>query len=536
VCAGDGIERQTLSCPRRSGAPLEGLHPRFGLQLHVHALWGSSNRTAPRSGGHGTTPRESTDRATQRARTTRLRLSTSGLPDGLPIPRRYLAILAVSFGTGLAVLDGSIVTVALPTMARDLQVESSTSVLVVTIYQLTLVMTLLPLSALGSHLGLRRIYQYGQLIFLLSTGLCFFARSMPFLLVVRTIQALGAGAALSVSSALIRSIYPSRQLGLGLGISGVVVSVAGVIAPTLGGLVLAVARWPWIFVAACPFALVSLLIGRRALPDPIARDEPFDVLGAVLCAATFGLVISGLESLVHGDSPVIACFISLLGAVLAVVFVRRELESKHPILPVDLLMRPIIGLSAIGGLLAFMGSTTMIFSIPFRMQQQFGWQPVEVGAVIAPWPAAMAFAGFVAGMLSDRFPAGILGGIGMIVAVIGMLLLAFLPAHPTHLMMIWRMALCGCGYGLFLSPNSRLIIHAASHERAASAGGLVGTTRLTGQTLGATLLAALLSAGIGRGPAPAIAAASLALTAGICSIARLRASTHVPGRPNVQEI
>jgi DHA2 family multidrug resistance protein-like MFS transporter len=102
--------------------------------------------------------------------------------------------------------------------------------------------------------------------------------------------------------------------------------------------------------------------------------------------------------------------------------------------------------------------------------------------------------------------------------------------------MAWRMALCGCGYGLFLSPNSRLIIHAASHERAASAGGLVGTTRLTGQTLGATLLAALLAAGVGRGPAPALAAAVLALTAGICSIARLRAAANAPGRASVQEI
>jgi DHA2 family multidrug resistance protein-like MFS transporter len=366
-------------------------------------------------------------------------LTAPGVLDGLPIPRRYLAILAVSFGTGLAVLDGSIVTVALPTIARDLQVESSTSVLVVTIYQLTLVMTLLPLSALGSHFGLRRVYQCGQLIFLLSTALCFFARSMPFLLVVRTIQALGAGAALSVSSALIRSIYPSRHLGLGLGISGVVVSVAGVIAPTLGGFVLSVAHWPWIFVAACPIALVSLLLGRFSLPDPEPRDEPFDVLGAVLCAATFGLTISGLESMVHGDSPVIAGFISALGLILAVIFVRRELESKLPILPVDLLMRPIIGLSAIGGLVAFMGSTTMIFSLPFRLQQQFGWLPLEVGAVIAPWPAAMAFAGFLAGVLSDRFPAGILGGIGMLVAVCGMLLLAFLPPHPTH---TWTPPVC----------------------------------------------------------------------------------------------
>jgi DHA2 family multidrug resistance protein-like MFS transporter len=456
--------------------------------------------------------------------------------DGLPTPRRYLAILAVSFGTGLAVLDGSIVTVALPTMARDLHVESATSVLVVTIYQLTLVMALLPLSAVGSHLGLRRVYQCGQLIFLISTALCFFAHSIAFLLALRAIQALGAGAALSVSSALIRSIYPARRLGLGLGINGIVVSVAGVIAPTMGGLVLSIARWPWIFVAACPFALLSLLLGRRALPDPVPRDEPFDVLGAVLCAVTFGLVISGLESMVHGGAALIGGFICLAGIGLAVVFVRRELESKLPILPVDLLMRPIIGLSAIGGLVAFMGSTTIIFWLPFRLQQQFGWLPAEIGAVIAPWPAAAAFAGFVAGILSDRFRAGLLGGVGMTIAVAAMWLLAFLPAHPTHWDLVWRMACCGCGYGLFLSPNSRLIIHSASHERAASAGGLVSTTRLTGQTLGATLLAALLSAGAGSGPTPALTAMFLALIAGICSVARLRTSASVAQRPNIQEV
>jgi DHA2 family multidrug resistance protein-like MFS transporter len=148
----------------------------------------------------------------------------------------------------------------------------------------------------------------------------------------------------------------------------------------------------------------------------------------------------------------------------------------------------------------------------------------------------MAFTGFISGMLSDRFPAGALGGIGMFIAVIGILSLAFLPASPTHMDLVWRTALCGLGYGLFLSPNSRLIIHSASRERAASAGGLVGTARLTGQTLGATLLAALLAAGAGRGPAPALAAAVLAFSAGLCSLARLRASRTVRANAEVQEI
>jgi DHA2 family multidrug resistance protein-like MFS transporter len=442
--------------------------------------------------------------------------------DGLPTPRRYLAILAVAFGTALAVIDGSIVTVALPTLAHDFGIESSAAVLVVTVYQLTLVMTLLPFSALGGRIGLRRLYQYGQFFFLVSTVLCFFARSLPFLLAVRVIQALGAAASLSVSTALIRGIYPARHLGRGLGISSVVVSSAGAIAPSLGGLVLSVASWPYLFAAAAPLALLSLLLGRRSLPEPEPHEEPYDVAGALLCAATFGLVIAGLESAVHGSPPVLSAVLVAAGIAIGTAFVRRELRSKMPILPVDLLAKPVLALSALGGLTAFIASMTLILSLPFRLQQHFGFSPGAVGAVISPWPLGMMICAPIAGVLSDRFPAGVLGGIGMTVAVGGLLLLAFLPAQATQLDIVWRMFVCGAGFSLFLAPNARLIVHSAPRARAASAGGLISTTRLTGQTLGATLLAALLSAGVGSDRVPALVAASLAALAGLCSIARLR--------------
>jgi MFS transporter, DHA2 family, multidrug resistance protein len=452
--------------------------------------------------------------------------------DGLPTPRRYLAILAVAFGTALAVIDGSIVTVALPTVARDLGVDSSAAVLVVTVYQLVLVMTLLPFAALGSGIGVLRLYQYGQLTFLVSTILCFFARSLPFLLVVRAIQALGAAAALSVSTALIRAIYPARQLGRGLAVNNVVVSSAAAIAPTLGGLVLSFASWPWIFAAASPLALLSLLLGRHALPAPAPHEEPYDVPGALLCALTFGLIIGGLESAVHGSSPVISAAIVGAGVVIAFIFVRRELGSKLPILPVDLLAKPVLALSTLGGLCAFIASMTLTLSLPFRLQQHFGFSPGEVGAVITPWPVGMMIAGPLAGILSDRFPTALLGGIGMAVATAALLSLAFLPAHVSQFDMIWRMALCGTGFGLFLVPNARLIVHSAPHARVASAGGLISTTRLTGQTLGATLLATLLSFGVGNGRAPAFVAAGLALFAGICSVARVR-SAEGSGRERI---
>jgi DHA2 family multidrug resistance protein-like MFS transporter len=445
------------------------------------------------------------------------------MTEGLPLPRRYYAILAISFGTALVVIDGAIPTVALPTIARDLGVDSSAAVLVVTVYQLVLVMTLLPFSALGDRLGHRRLYQIGQLVFTIATLLCFFARSLPFLLVVRAAQSLGAAAALSVSAAMVRAIYPARQLGRGLGINSIVVSSSAALAPTLGGFVLAFGRWPWVFAAAVPFAILSLLLGRH-LPEPQPHGEGFDLLGAVLCAATFGLIISGLESAVHGSSPVVSAAIVATGILVAVIFVRRELGEKRPIMPVDLLAGRVFALSTLGALTAFVASMAVILSMPFRLEHGFGFAPSEVGAMIAPWPLTTLFVAPAAGALSDRVPAGLLGGIGMALASAALLALAWLPAHPAYLDIAWRMSLCGAGFGLFLSPNARLIIASAPRERAASAGGLISTTRMTGQTLGATLVAALLALGLGGGSMPALAAAVLAFVAGLCSLARLNPS------------
>ena len=457
------------------------------------------------------------------------------MTDGLPMPRRLRAIAAISFGTALVVIDGAIATVALPTIARDLRVDPSAAVAVVTVYQLVLVMLLLPFSGLGDRIGLKRLYQGGQVVFTIATILCFFAQSLPFLLIVRAAQAAGAAAALSVSSALIRQVYPAKHLGRGLGLNSVVVSSAAALAPTLGGLVLGVGPWPWVFASAVPFALVSLALGR-ALPDVPSSSTPFDVLGALLCAAMFGLVIGGLESAVHGDSPVVSAAVVAAGAFIGLLFVRRERHEPKPILPVDLLGRPVLALSTIGAFTAFIATMTLLLSLPFRLQHSYGFLPSEVGAVIAPWPLTTMFVAPIAGSLSDRYPAGALGGIGMVIAVAGLILLAFLPLHPSWIDVAWRMSLTGAGFGMFLSPNARLIIGSAPIDRAAAAGGLISTTRMVGQTVGATLVAALLALGIGSGSVPPLVAAGLALVAGICSLARLNPAIRNPRAAETEDV
>ncbi|SDC04953.1 MFS transporter, DHA2 family, multidrug resistance protein [Sphingomonas sp. YR710] len=448
--------------------------------------------------------------------------ATSELERGLPKSRRLYAIAAVSLGTILTTISGSMISIALPTLARDLHVAPSAAVLVVTIYQLVLLMAMLPASALGDRIGHRVIYQYGLMIFVAATMLSFFARSLPFLVLVRGFQAVGAAGVLSVSSALIRSIYPRRQLGRGLSFNTVMAASFAAFAPTVGGAILSVASWPWLFVVLVPFGVFSILIGRRTLPDPVVRDIPFDVSGSVLCAATFGFVVTGLESGVHGDSPVISGALVLLGVAIGFVFVRRELGQERPMLPIDLLRQRDIALSSIALLVGYLSSMVIALTLPFRVQQGFHFSPAESGAVLSPWPIVTMMVAPLSGMLSDRYPAALLGAVGMVIAICGLVSLALLTGTPSHFDLIWRIMLCGMGYGMFFSPTVRQVVASAPMARTAAAGAVTTTTRGAGQTLGATAVATIFAAGLGTGAASAVIAAVLAAVAGTCSILLLR--------------
>ena len=445
---------------------------------------------------------------------------------GLAGRRRWLAVFALTLGTIVTTISGSMVNVALPVLAVEFHATPAATVLVVTVYQLVLMMALLPFSALGDRFGHRAVYQLGLLAFVVATLLSFFANSLPFLILVRAFQAAGAAGAMSVSSALIREIYPARQLGRGLGLNTVMAASFATLAPSVGGAILAVARWPWLFASLVPFGVLSILAGRKALPDPIVHRTNFDTLGAVLCASTFGCAVIGLESAMHGDSPVISCALVALGVGIGVVFVRRELGQTRPMLPVDLLRHSAIALPVAGLFAAYVASMIVMVNLPFRLQQGFHFSPAAAGAVLAIWPFVSMFVAPTAGMLSDRFPAAALGAAGMAVALVGLVGLASISRTPTQFDFAWPIVLCGIGFGFFMSPNSRQIIGAAPRPRMAAAGALTTTTRGAAQTLGASISGAILSLGLGNGATSSFVAAVLAGLAGVCSLLALRAHVH----------
>ncbi|HYY29778.1 MAG TPA: MFS transporter [Chthoniobacterales bacterium] len=134
-----------------------------------------------------------------------------------------------------------------------------------------------------------------------------------------------------------------------------------------------------------------------------------------------------------------------------------------------------------------------LVALPFYLNSHFGYSAVEIGLLITPWPLTTAIAAPVAGRLVERYPAGLLGGIGLLLFAGGLGALAFLPAHPATLDIVWRMALSGVGFGLFQTPNNRTIIGSAPPERSGGASGMLGAARLLGQTIGAALVALFLA-------------------------------------------
>jgi DHA2 family multidrug resistance protein-like MFS transporter len=449
--------------------------------------------------------------------------------DGLPTPRRYWSIAAISFGTALFVIDGAIANVALPTIGRELGVGNGAVTNVVTVYQLVLVMVLLPFSSLGDRIGHRTLYQIGQVLFLVASALILFVHNFPALLVARAGQALGAGMALSVSAAMLRETYPAKSLGSGMGINSVVVASSAALAPTLGGWLVANFDWRWVFVAAVPMAAISLLLGR-SLPDPFKADREPEYLSGAWSALSVLLLIGGIQVATHAASLVAGVAISLLGVVSTVFLVRRERQRSHPVVPVDIMAKPAIGLSALAAVCAFVASGSLLVALPFRFEQGMGYPPAEVGLLLLPFPLTMLVVAPVAGWLSDRVAPTKLGVTGMTIAIIGLLFLAFMPAQPGGFGIAWRLSLTALGYGLFFAPNSRLLIGQAPKERSAAAGGLLSTSRLSGQTLGAAMVGVLLTIGLGIGPWPMLVACALSVVAAMCSLVRFRTLRAAGGR------
>jgi DHA2 family multidrug resistance protein-like MFS transporter len=395
------------------------------------------------------------------------------------------------------------------------------SIWVINAYQLAILVSLLPLASLGEIVGYRRISQAGLVVFTLASLACAFATSLTTLSIARVVQGLGAAGIMSVNAALVRFTYPQRMLGRAIGINAFVVATSAAIGPTVASAVLAVGHWRWLFGINVPIGVVTIVIASYALPETERFLRRLNFVGAALYAVTFGLLITGLQTMAH-DGASLQAIGQIAGACVGgLLLARHEQNRSAPLIPLDLLRVRLFSLSLVTSICSFTAQMAALVALPFEIQR-LGRSPVETGLLMTPWPVAVALAAPIAGRLADRYAAGILCGIGLLMMSAGTALLAYFPVAGTSTDFVWRMALCGLGFGFFQSPNNRAMLSSVPRSRSGAAGGMLGTARLLGQSLGAASVAILFRAFPDRGANLALCAASgVALVAAFVSLTRL---------------
>ncbi|WP_430398142.1 MFS transporter [Ferrovibrio sp.] len=431
-----------------------------------------------------------------------------------------VAVAAVLAAMALVVLDAAIVNVALPTVAASLQLPPAQAVLVVTAYQLGLVMALLPCAALGESLGYRCVFVAGVALFALASAAGALAPSFAWLVAARLLQGLGGAAVMALGITLLRQIVMPARLGAAIGWNALTVGLAAAAGPALGAYLLSVLPWQVLFILNLPVGMLVLLLSL-ALPCAAGNGRQVDAVSATLNAASFGGVVIGVQLLPAW--PALAILL-LLGAMAALVLlIRRELPREAPLIPFDLLRLRSFRVSATASLCCFAGQTAALIALPFYLQHGLHQSAKLTGLMLTPWPLAVALAAPVVGRLAEHLPGAWLCAAGGVTLATGLAATALWPLHGDPLALVPFILLCGFGFGLFQVPNNRGMFLTAPPARSGAAGGMQGTARLAGQAAGAvamTLLFTLLPPGLAPRFGLALGAA-LTLAAGLVSLLRL---------------
>lgn len=394
----------------------------------------------------------------------------------------------VAMCTFMATLDSSIVNVALPVITKILDTDINFAQWIVTGYLLT-ISSLLPIfGRAGDMYGQRRVLTTGMGIFVLSSTACGLSSSILMLIISRVIQAVGASMMMSNGPAIIATTFPVEERGRALGAIGTVVALGSVTGPALGGAIVGVFGWEYIFFINIPIGIIAFTMGRILLPKGVHKDETFDFAGSILFTISISSLLLVLS---HGGSwgwlSVKVISGSIIGAVSLILFVFTEVRVKHPMMELSLFRNWPFLAGNLSGLLSFVAMFSNAILLPFFLTEIGNLTPSKVGLIITPFPLVMGTVAPFSGYLSDRIKPVYLTTLGLSITSAGLFIMSGINAETPILHIAILQALMGLGTGLFQSPNNNSVISSVKRDKMGIAGGMNALMRNIGMVTGTAM-------------------------------------------------
>lgn len=407
---------------------------------------------------------------------------------------RWIILSIIVMQPFMATLDSSIVNVALPAMTKSFSVNMASIEWVVTSYLIVIVSTILVFGRLGDIKGKTSMFNLGLILFTIGSLLCGISRSLPMLIISRVIQAVGAAGTMATNQGIITQVFPANERGRALGILGTFVALGTLAGPPLGGFIVSIASWQYIFLINVPVGIITFILGIKLLPRGKGNvGERVDIKGAILFALS---VISLFMSIIKGQELGYGSSIIIFGFTLAIAsmaaFIWLEGRIKSPLLQLGIFKNKLFSISIFCGFISFIAIGSINIIQPFYLQDVIKLSPSTTGLFMTVYPLILSIVAPVSGYLSDRMGSELLTFIGLLFTIAGLSLMSTLNQNSAIITMVVYVSILSIGNGLFQSPNNSLVMSTVPKHKLGIAGSVNALVRNLGIVFGVSFSTTLL--------------------------------------------
>jgi len=434
------------------------------------------------------------------------------------IPKRAWQVLVVLLaGMFIALLDTTIVNVALPSIRTSLDASEATLSWIISGYALAFGLVLIPAGRLGDRIGHKWVFVTGLALFTLASVACGLAQSDLQLIVSRVVQGLAGGLFVPAVTAFIQLLFPAQSRGKAFAIMGAVIGVSSALGPIVGGLIIQAfgeeSGWRLVFGVNLPIGIVAVIAAAILLPNGsdvksarTTTKSGIDGVGLLLLSAA---LVALLVPLIEGEDqgwPLWTFLTLIAGALLIVAFAFWEIaytkRGKSPLVPPRLFSHPAFTGGTILALVYFAAFTSIFFTISILWQSGLGHTALESGLVSIPFAIGSIIGSSQSNRLADRLGRSVLI-LGTALLTVGLLavfvlLLTVAGADLTNWMLLVPLLIAGLGNGLFIAPNQQFIVATVDRSEAGGASGVVGVMQRIGSAVGIAVVGSVLFGGIAR--------------------------------------
>lgn len=412
----------------------------------------------------------------------------------MKIQEKWLILSMILIVTFMSTLDGSIINVALPIMTKKLGVSTSEIQIIVTSYLITISALILIFGRLGDMIGKRKMFKFGLVIFTLGSLLCGFSRSLIFLVFARIIQGIGAAGVMANNQGIITETFPPAERGKALGLSGTAVALGSLVGPPLGGLIISISSWEYIFLINVPIGILALIYSLKVLPNiPLIDKASFDKKGAFLYILSIVLIFGALDYGQVSGFKNLGIIISIIIAVIVfIIFIVVEKKEEKPLLDLSIFNNSLFSVSIVCAFISFMAIFCSNIILPFYLQNAKGYTPAKAGLILMIYPLILTVVAPISGHISDKIGSEKITFLGLLFTSTGLFLLSFSRESTSLLYILFSIIVMSFGNGMFQSPNNSLIMSQVPKEKLGIAGSINGLIRNLGMVTGIAFSTLLL--------------------------------------------